>query len=70
MQSGVKKVIDAAGGKQQLADAWQVSYQAIDKFDRQGFFPLDRAKLAAARYDVPLRELVRADIREAMDAQA
>ena len=80
--NGVKKAIEAArlaaggdenpliSGKQALANAWGVTYQAVDKFDRQGWFPLDRAKRAEADYGIPLRELVRPDIREAMDGNS
>lgn len=68
-KTGVQRAIDAAGGKSELASRWNVTYQAIDKFDRQGFFPLDRAQRAAADFDIPLRDLVRADLRAAMDSQ-
>ena len=67
-KTGVKRAIDAAGGKQQLADSWGITYQAVDKFDRQGYFPLERAKRAAEQFSIPLRELVRPDIRDAMTA--
>lgn len=78
MRDGVRKVIEAAraaaadptmSGKQALADRWGISYQAIDKFDRQGWFPLDRAKQAEAEFRIPLRDLVRQDIRDALDSQ-
>ena len=68
-KSGVKRAIEAEGGKQQLADRWGVTYQAIDKFDRQGWFPLERARQAADQFAIPLRDLVRSDIREALDAR-
>lgn len=39
---------------------------AIYRFRRKGWFPLERAKVVAEKYDLPLSDLVRADIREAL----
>ena len=54
---------------QALADVLGITYQAVAKFETQGWLPLARAKVVASRYPtIPLRDLVRADIREAMTA--
>lgn len=82
-KSGVKRAIEAAAqeailedpgsagksAKQVLADRWGISYQAVDKFDRQGYFPVERAKAASREFGIPLRDLVRSDIRGALDSQ-
>lgn len=69
--NAVRKVIVAAGGPMALARLWNVTYTAINTFERQGYLPLERAKDAIARWPgvAELRDLVRPDIREAMDAQ-
>lgn len=68
-KSGVERAIEAAGGTgAALAELWGVSPMAVSKFKQQGYLPLDRAKDAAERFDIPLRDLVAPNIREAMDA--
>jgi len=64
----VKQVIEKEGSVQALAERWGISREAIYGFERNGYFPLDRARDAAGRHDIPLRELVRPDIRAAMDS--
>lgn len=59
---------DLPAPRAELATLLAVTPQAIHQFIRQGWFPLDRAKTIATRYDVPLRGLVRPDVREAIDA--
>ncbi len=66
----VDTVIAAAGGRQPLAEFFDVKLQAIHGFRQKGWLPLDRAKAAADRFGLPIRELVRADVREAMDKDA
>lgn len=53
---------------QELADMFDppITVPAIYKFRRQGWFPMDRAKVVAERLDLPLADLVRNDIREAL----
>jgi hypothetical protein len=63
----VKRVVAAAGGRKLLSERWRVSPQAIHDFIHKGYLPLDRAKDAVTFSDVPLRELVRPDIRAAME---
>lgn len=70
MANGVDKAIDAAGGGpegiKELADLLGITVQAIYRFKRKGWFPVDRARAIADRYDLPFRELVRQDIRDAL----
>lgn len=69
-QTGVRRAIDAAGGPTALAKLWDVTYFAINKFERQRYFPLERAKDAHQRWpEIPLRDMVRQDLRDAMDTQ-
>ncbi len=67
----VRKVIEAAGGPVALSKKWNITYMAINTFERQGYFPLARAKDAVANWPeaAQLRDLVRPDIRAAMDMQ-
>lgn len=67
----VRKVIEAAGGPMKLAREWNVTYTAINTFERQGYLPLKRAKDAVEKWPqaASLRDLVRPDIRAAMDQQ-
>lgn len=53
---------------QQLAEMFDppITVPAIYKFRRQGWFPIDRAKVVADRLEIPLADLVREDIREAL----
>ena len=69
MSNAVRRVIDAAGGPVKLAKLWDVTYTAINTFERQGFLPLARAQDAVQRWPeaAPLRDLVREDLRRAMD---
>lgn len=67
----VRKVIQAAGGPMALSREWGVTYTAINTFERQGYLPLARAKQAVLRWPeaASLRDLVRPDLRDAMDLQ-
>ena len=69
--SPVRRVIEAAGGPVALSREWGVTYAAIHAFERQGYLPLMRAKDAVLKWPeaASLRDLVRADIRAAMDLQ-
>lgn len=51
-----------------LADLFDppITIEAIYKFRRKGWFPLERARRIAEQYDIPLSDLVRGDIREAL----
>lgn len=69
--NAVRKVIDAAGGPIKLAKEWNITYTAINTFERQGYLPLKRAKDAIEKWPgcAELRDLVRPDLRAAMDMQ-
>ena len=71
MTNHVRKVIDAAGGPIKLARLWGITYTAVNTFERQKYLPLERAKDAIVRWPgvAELRDLVRPDIRAAMDLQ-
>lgn len=64
----VMRVVRAAGSKAALARALGVTDQAIYLWSRAGWMPLPRAKQAIELFpdSVSLRELVRADLAEAM----
>lgn len=64
------EVGDGEGTLRGLARLWNISSEALYSFERKGALPLDRAKEAAARWNLPLRDLVSAEIREAMDLAA
>lgn len=64
------EVGEKEGTLQGLADLWEVSATALYGFERQGYLPLARAKMASTRWALPLRDLVKPDIRAAMDLQA
>lgn len=70
MASGVEQAIDKAGGgtkgKQAIAELLGVTEQAINNFSRKGWFPLERARQVADVYGLPLADLVRPDIRQAL----
>lgn len=70
--TAIRKVIEAAGGPVKLSQIWSCTYTAINTFERQGYLPLKRAQDALERWPnigVELRELVRPDLRAAMDLQ-
>lgn len=68
----IRSVITAAGGPVKLSKIWNCTYAAINGFERQGWLPLKRAKDAVQRWPgaAELRDLVREDLRTAMDLQA
>jgi hypothetical protein len=66
----IDTVSAAAGGDLALAEFFAVKPQAISGFRKKGWLPLDRAKAAAERFGLPIRDLVRGDVREAMDKDA
>ncbi len=67
--NAVRKVITAAGGPIALSRRFEVSYAAVNGWERQGFMPLRRAREAIAEWPdaAPLRDLVAPSIRAAMD---
>jgi len=71
MTSPIRKIIEAGGGPVKVAKALNVTYTALNGWERAGYFPLARAKQAIELYPgvAELRDLVRHDLREAMDMQ-
>jgi len=69
-RNGVDIALDAAGGGpeayKRLAELLDITLPAIYRFRRKGWFPLERAKIVAEKYNLPLSDLVRGDIREAL----
>ncbi len=68
MSNAVKQIITAAGGKSKLSRELTCTFQAVYQWEKAGWMPLARAKQVLELYPdtVPLRDLVRADLREAM----
>ena len=69
-RNGVDTALEKAGGGpdayKTIAALLEVTVPAIYRFRRKGWFPLDRAKVVSEKYDIPLADLVRNDIREAL----
>lgn len=61
---GIFKAIKAAGNQTKLADALGVSQQAISKWTRLGWVPVDRAIEIEAQYGIPRRDLVNPKLRD------
>lgn len=71
-RNGVDLALEKAGGGPEayktLAAVFDppLTVPAIYRFRRKGWFPLERARIVAERYDLSLHDLVRDDIREAL----
>lgn len=67
---GIERAIDTAGGGAEgckaVAQLLGTSVQFIYNSRRKGYLPIDRARVIADTYGVPLADLVRADVREAL----
>lgn len=66
----VDAVIAASGlgNDSALAELWGISRAAVAQFKRKGYLPLDRAKQAVQDWpSLRLRDLVKPEIRDAMD---
>lgn len=70
--NAVSKVIAAAGGKSKLSRELNCSFQAVFQWEGAGWMPLARAKQVMEMYPgvTTLRDLVRSDLKEAMDISA
>ena len=68
----IRNVIKAAGGPVKLSRTLAVTYAAVNGWERQGWLPLARAKEVLTLYpgSAELRDLVRDDLKAAMDLQA
>lgn len=70
--TGIRTIIEAAGGPVALSKALGVTYTAVNGWERQGYLPLERAKEVLTMWPgvCELRDLVHPSIRTAMDMQA
>lgn len=66
MKKAIQQAIDAAGSQAKLATDLSVSQQFIGKALKQGWLPLEKAKIANGLYGIALIDLVRDDIASAM----
>jgi hypothetical protein len=64
--TAIDQAIEKAGGREQLAALIGTTPQFITNSKRKGYLPLERAKIVADTYGIPLIELVRKDIADAM----
>lgn len=67
--NGIEQAAEKAGGQAALGRVLGVTPQAIAKFRKQGWVTIDRAKQINAQFGIPMRELVRPEVRDVMDAQ-
>ena len=65
--TGIEQAIKQAGSVMALADLIQTTPQFVTNSKRKGYLPLERAKIVQDAYGIPLRELVRKDIADAMN---
>lgn len=70
MKSAIEKAVEKAGSQAALAEQIGVKPQFLTKALRQGWLPLDRAKVVNDLYGIPLVDLVRNDIADAMRSAA
>lgn len=66
--TGIDRCVTAAGSQLLVAEALDITQQAVHMFVKQGYFPIDRAIQAQRIWAVPFVELVRPDIAEAIRA--
>jgi hypothetical protein len=73
MRNGVKIAIEKIGGDEpaairKLAGMFDppISPEAVYKFRRQGWWPLERARTISEKLDLPLADLVKDDVRAAL----
>lgn len=67
---GIFKAVKAAGSQTALADAMGVSQQAINKWVKKGWVPVDRAIEIEGLYGIPRRELVSSKLRDLLEPPA
>jgi hypothetical protein len=66
MIDGITAAVDKAGSQAKLAEQIGVRPQFITKALRQGWLPMEKAKIVNDLHGIPLIDLVRADIADAM----
>ena len=64
--TGIERAIKEAGGPTALGDLVGTTQQFIQSAKQKGYLPLERAKIASDAYGIPLIDLVRPDIADAM----
>lgn len=76
-KSGVERAIEAAApgkstieGARALAALFNCEVQFIYQCRRKGWFPIPRAQQVAETYGIPLADLVKAEVRAALNANA
>ena len=67
---GIFKAVKTAGSQTALAEAMGVSQQAISKWIRFGWVPVDRAVEIEGLYGSPRRELVSPKLRDLLEPPA
>lgn len=69
MTSPIRKIIDAAGGPVALSRQLEVTYVAVNGWERAGYMPLKRALQVTELYPgvASVVELVRPDLAAAMN---
>ena len=70
--NGVERAVEAAGenGVTRIAEQIGTTTQFVSISKRRGWFPLEKARIVADIYAIPLPDLVRADIASALRAQS
>lgn len=66
MRKAIQEAIDKAGSQAALGDQIKTSKQFVGKAVQQGWLPLEKAKIVHDLYGIPLVDLVRDDIADAM----
>lgn len=62
----IDRAVEAAGGFNQLAERLKVSAPAVHKFRRQGWLPLERARQVNEWFNIPVVDLVKPAIADAI----
>lgn len=68
--STLNLLAEKAGSISALARELDVKPQVMNRWVKQGYVPLKRARQLAATYQVPMRELVKPAIRDLIDDPA
>lgn len=67
MWDGIREVVLIAGGQAALARQLGVSQQAVSKWVRRGFVPVDRVVEIEAQFGVPRHRLIEPKLRDLVD---
>jgi hypothetical protein len=66
MKKAIADAVEKAGGYQALADHLECSKQFVHSSEQRGWLPMEKAKIVNSLYGIPLIDLVRKDIADAM----